>query len=61
MPVWDILPENKFQLVFDEKIDGPLLANFFSQKDSKFIGEIGEEEEISSSESEAEAKEIIIE
>ncbi len=28
MPLTDILPENKFQLVFDERIDAPQLADY---------------------------------
>jgi hypothetical protein len=31
VPAWDILPENRFELVFDERIDGPQLADYTSQ------------------------------
>lgn len=55
----DILPENKFYLVFDEKIDEPQLLSYVAQykKLNPPILEIDEEEEGSSSESDTDLKE----
>ena len=41
--VHDICPENKFELIFDEKIDGPALVEMMKEKDNIII-EIDEEE-----------------
>ena len=39
----ELCPENKFELIFDEKIDGSELAEVFREKDNVII-EIDEEE-----------------
>lgn len=39
----ELCPENKFELIFDEKIDGPELIEIFREKDNVII-EIDEEE-----------------
>ena len=39
----ELCPENKFELVFDEKIDGPELTEIFREKENIII-EIDEEE-----------------
>lgn len=60
IPPCDTLPENKFYLVFDEKIDEPLLQSYLSQY-SKLNPPIVEmdEEQVSSSESDGETKEDV--
>ncbi len=39
----ELCPENKFDLIFDEKIDGPELNDIWREKDNVII-EIDEEE-----------------
>ena len=39
----ELCPENKFELIFDEKIDGPELIEIFREKENVII-EIDEEE-----------------
>eukprot|EP00352_Strombidinopsis_acuminata_P000628 CAMPEP_0176347118 /NCGR_PEP_ID=MMETSP0126-20121128/6782_1 /TAXON_ID=141414 ORGANISM="Strombidinopsis acuminatum, Strain SPMC142" /NCGR_SAMPLE_ID=MMETSP0126 /ASSEMBLY_ACC=CAM_ASM_000229 /LENGTH=61 /DNA_ID=CAMNT_0017695063 /DNA_START=152 /DNA_END=337 /DNA_ORIENTATION=+ len=39
----DLCPENKFSLIFDDKIDGPELIELMKEKDNMII-EIDEEE-----------------
>ena len=39
----ELCPENKFELIFDEKVDGPGLIEIFREKDNVII-EIDEEE-----------------
>jgi tubulin monoglycylase TTLL3/8 len=39
----EICPENKFELIFDSKIDGPVLTDLFKEKENVII-EIDEEE-----------------
>ena len=39
----ELCPENKFELIFDERIDGPELTEIFREKDNIII-EIDEEE-----------------
>ena len=39
----ELCPENKFELIFDEQLDGPELAELFREKDNVII-EIDEEE-----------------
>ncbi len=58
LPSCETLPENKFYLVFDEKVDEHLLAAYVGQskKLNPPIVEMDEEEE-GSSESETEGKE----
>lgn len=41
--VHELCPENKFELIFDEKIDGPELNDIWREKDNVII-EIDEEE-----------------
>ena len=41
--ITELCPENKFELVFDERIDGPELTEIFRTKDNIII-EIDEEE-----------------
>ena len=41
--VSELCPENKFELIFDERIDGPELTEIFREKDNVII-EIDEEE-----------------
>ena len=41
--VHELCPENKFSLIFDERIDGPELTEIFREKDNVII-EIDEEE-----------------
>lgn len=39
----ELCPENKFELIFDERIDGPELVELYREKDNVII-EIDEEE-----------------
>lgn len=41
--VHDICPDNRFELIFDEKVDGPALVEMMKEKDNIII-EIDEEE-----------------
>lgn len=57
IPPWDILPENKFVLVFDEKVDAQNLSDYFMHREANTeIGKIMEVEEANSSESDTEQK-----